>query len=402
MAAWLHPFLFIIAIVYGGIEQGTFHFSDQLLTTKIAWIELLMCGWALPLFYKNISQDRLGFFAKIAILLRITVYLILPLIPIPHIYRHYPQFIVSGFWLSIIICWCLYRALNIRQLVIEFHIIFYIAASITILNTLVSAITVFSLSTLLNIIISFICISLLFLIESPFKAKKFKYSKYRKLFCPTYYLICFCVSSLVYGFTGNLAISILATLIIMTYGIFKTPVFAFIHSFFRLNYGLVLGVLILIPGILITQAESINIIVLLMFGLIGLYITHKRCYQNKVFWLNYQNFNIQLWVGHGILVLCYLAISRLLFGDILSIATTISFLLHALAVLFMTLKDYYKNILNLSLLLFSFCTLKVIFYDMQDYSLFHKMIVMSAVGAILLVGAYQFQKVKENSYTRRE
>ncbi|MCX4026724.1 DUF2339 domain-containing protein [Endozoicomonas sp. SM1973] len=402
--AWLHPLCFIIAIVKGGIQVGSFHFSDQTLLTKMAWFELLFTGWAFPLFYKYASTVEDSRLTKAADTVRLIVYLLVPFIPLPHIYRHYPQFIVSAFWISLVICWCLNQLLKIKQLVVEFYIIFYLATIITVFNALVAAVTVFSITTLVNIIITLLSVSLLFLIEHPFTIKRLKQSKYQLSYGLGYYLFCFCLTALVYGFTSsygfvnNIAVSLLPTLLVMTYCLLHQPVFAFMHAVFKLNYILILFLLILIPNLLTTKVGSaISIIILVLYGCLGLYITHKRCYQNKIFWKNYQTFNIQIWVGHGILLLSYLAIINLLFGNILVVATTIALLVHALVILFMTLQEYYRNILRLSLLLFAACTVKLVLYDMQDYSLFHKMLVMIAVGTILLVGAYQFQKMKEEA-----
>ncbi|MDE1464192.1 DUF2339 domain-containing protein [Spartinivicinus poritis] len=400
--AWLHPLCFIIAIVNGGIKVGSFHFSDQTWLTKIAWFELLFTGWALPIFYKYASTVEGSRLTKAAGIVRLIVYLVVPFIPLPHIYRHYPQFIVSAFWLSLAICWGLNQLLKLKQLVVEFYVIFYIATIITVFNTLIAAVTAFSITTLVNIIIALLSVILLFLIERPFKIQRLKQSKYQLSFGFGYYLFCFCLTGLIYGFTSSygfinsMAVSLLPTLLIMAYCLLRQPVFAFIHAVFRLNYILILFLLVLIPNLLTTKVASIvNVVILVIYGCLGLYITHKRCYQNKIFWRNYQTFNIQVWVGHGILLLSYLAIIKLLFGNVLAVATTIVLLLHALIILFMTLQEYYRNILRLSLLLFAACTAKLVFYDMQDYSLFHKMLVMIAVGTILLVGAYQFQRMKE-------
>ncbi|WP_163836262.1 DUF2339 domain-containing protein [Spartinivicinus ruber] len=396
--AWLIPLCFVVAIIQGGIQVGSFHFSDQLLTTKLAWAELFFSGWALPLFYQYINQEQDGRLTKAADIVRIIVYLAIPLIPLPHIYRHYPQFITSAFWFSLAICWGLNWLLKLKQLTIEFYVIFYIATIITIFNALISAVTIFSGATLLNIVAALLSVSLLLIIERPLTAEKLKQSRYQQSFGTSYFLMCFCIAALVYGFTSNIALSMLPALLIMTYSEFRNPLFSFIHAVFRINYVLMLSILLLAPNILAASNINIaNIIVLIIYGIIGIFITHKLCYQNKIFWQNYQKLNIQIWVGHGILLLSYLAIIKLLFGSVLAVATTITLLIHALIVLFMTLKEYYRNILKLSLLLFAACTIKLVLYDMQDYSLFHKMLVMIAVGTILLVGAYQFQRMKERT-----
>ena len=84
-----------------------------------------------------------------------------------------------------------------------------------------------------------------------------------------------------------------------------------------------------------------------------------------------------------------------------SVGTSIFMLMHAVAVLFLTLKDKYKGLLRLSVILYGLTAAKVLFHDMNDFGNLHKVIALMCIGSILMAAAFMFQKLQNKQMPLR-
>ena len=109
-------------------------------------------------------------------------------------------------------------------------------------------------------------------------------------------------------------------------------------------------------------------------------------------------------VRHGLfhldVFLAYLATTAFLLGEMSGAATSVFLVVHATAVLFLTLRPRWRDQLWISLTLYSFATLKVLGYDMAGFSTVEKILAFLAIGAVLVGGAYQYQKLLSPSVFR--
>ena len=79
------------------------------------------------------------------------------------------------------------------------------------------------------------------------------------------------------------------------------------------------------------------------------------------------------------------------YGPVLSILLT----LHAIVLLFISLKNGISVSKNISFVIFAIALLKVIFKDTVDFSLTEKIFVFITLGIILLLSAYAYTIIKK-------
>ena len=103
---------------------------------------------------------------------------------------------------------------------------------------------------------------------------------------------------------------------------------------------------------------------------------------------------VQQWCWHGLIALAYISVNGALFGDPVGPATSVCLVVHATGVLFLTLQPQWQPLVRLVVTLFVAAGLKIVLYDMADFSTVEKIVAFMVIGAVLLAAAYWFQRMR--------
>ncbi|HIG43630.1 MAG TPA: DUF2339 domain-containing protein [Gammaproteobacteria bacterium] len=91
----------------------------------------------------------------------------------------------------------------------------------------------------------------------------------------------------------------------------------------------------------------------------------------------------------------YLSAVDIWFDDELGPYSTVLLVAHATAILFTTVIKRFSTMLKLALVFYLLAVVKILGFDMEDFSVFQKVIAFMGIGVLLLVSAYQFQRFRE-------
>ncbi|MBL4866311.1 MAG: hypothetical protein JKY67_08045 [Pseudomonadales bacterium] len=119
---------------------------------------------------------------------------------------------------------------------------------------------------------------------------------------------------------------------------------------------------------------------------------HRASEQTRAVWRRTKGKIISLWLFNLITIPAYVVILTQLFSTMLGPAISFSLVVHATVILFQTTNPKMKKLIWLSVTTYAVAALKILLWDMNDFSLFQKIIVFMLIGACLLAAAFQYQK----------
>ncbi|NQZ08159.1 MAG: DUF2339 domain-containing protein [Algicola sp.] len=397
LIGWLGLGLLVAQIVIGFGEVGTLRFSRQSIFTQIAWGELFVCLWSLQSLYEKRGIDNhFGYLAKQA---RLLVYLAIPLLVLPRVLRHYIEFAAAAFWLSTIISWLMFKWLNHKALRREMNVLYALSIAATVFTLLANNM----LASYTAIAVSLVFIGSLMFVEKPLTVtvKILKQSAHRSVMTLNLYYLAFCACCALTLWTDNLENGLLAGSTVLFMLIYKTPTLALMRNSLRIAYGITFVALLqVIRASYQSPAADLMVTaqVLTALGLLG-YMTVKMNRVNRAVyaWLGplfSSILAVRFWLFNLMVLSGYLVLVNQWFGSEYAVATSILLALHAMVILFMTLKPKYQMLGKLAATLFGLTAVKVIFVDIAGFPMVHKVIALMGIGAILLLGAYQLQQLK--------
>ncbi|MFT4929574.1 MAG: putative membrane protein, partial [Phenylobacterium sp.] len=393
---WLHLLFFVGQIFEGITEVGSYRFGQQTLVSQIAWIELFVCGWGIEFIYQKVAHN--GPFSSLAKNARLLVYLLIPLMFLPKVWRHFEMFLPAALWLSTTIAWLLHKRVKHPLLLKEMTALYFLSIVTTILamfsNSLYSNTT--TIASYAAVGASVIFIGAMIWLEKPYIRSELVQSCYRNRFTNSLYYLAFCLFAGVSLMMGNTKGGLLAASVYLLFLVYRTPTFAVMRSQLIVSYYLAFALLSLLIYLgFSTGNKAIEVTIQTFIAVLLLaFMTHQNHRTNRVIFRRQANQQTRLWSFHLLTIAGYLAIIQNLFGSPFAVASTLLLVIHAMLILFLTLDKRYQQLTKLSALLFGLTAVKVIFYDMNDYSMVHKVIALMGIGVILLLGAYRFQKLK--------
>ncbi|MDH5424735.1 MAG: DUF2339 domain-containing protein [Gammaproteobacteria bacterium] len=391
--AWAHFLLFVVMTWFSYQAVGNLHFTEQSLATQIAWAEVLLCAWALQWVYEYSASEQPAY--HLAVKVRIGVYLLIPLLFLPRIFRLYTEYVPVFIWLSFAVSWLMYKKLKIEALLIQLNILFFVAVLSTVLMALNAVTGAQQLPGLAALIAGVTVLTLFHYSEKTISRAGGNLTRYTKIALSSPYFYGFALAAFSYALSGQIALSLLISVFFFIYMIQQRRVRVLMRSTMSLAYLLVWSGLIAIPVLVFIKVEDSYLSFAADFiALAGLwYITHQRHAVLSYLQKKSMPRNTQLWLFHGLIFIGYSGMLNLVF-DPWSVGTSIAMLVHAVVVLFLTLIDGYKGVLRLSIALYALTAAKVLLHDMNDFSHIHKVIALMCMGTILMLAAYLFQKVK--------
>ncbi len=131
-------------------------------------------------------------------------------------------------------------------------------------------------------------------------------------------------------------------------------------------------------------------------GLLG-YLLHKKIKSSEFTWNYFGGYLLQLWIFNFFIIAVYSTAIYYWIPEQLRILLSLMLVLHATSILMLTLKENFEGLLKLSVILFVLSAIKILMFDMADFSLIQKIIAFMIIGAMLLGASYFYQKVQQKT-----
>ncbi len=368
-----YSIIIIIGIITSAIEMETLRFSKQLLWGKITMVELMFTMWFLKAFYNKLLNGNKN--SNSLNRLREIFYWIIPLTIISPVKHNFPDFIPVALWLSTLISFAIFEVTKRKSLVVEFTILAAIAAITGLTSGYYYAIPV-----------SLVVLAVMFIRTNGYKINKNSKIEFTHIFIPTIYYIgasIFVVSSEIFN---SISIGfIMSSLYFSIIVIFRDKIILLKNNYLVSFWGsLVLSVFAILSNY-VSGSLSDQVLSFIPLIPIGLLLYGK----NTV----YHNKKTIIWIGLiTIFNIMVLATYAVVLSDT---QITIALIIHAIIVLFYSMKLHYKFMVWLSVALFVITIIKLIFWDIAHFNMLQKVIVFIVIGALLIGASFLYVKLKE-------
>ncbi len=366
--------IMMIGIAFSISEIGSFRFTLQPLWGKIVMIELLFSMWFLRLFYAKLAPG--SNMAPMMDKVREVFYWIVPLLILSPVKRHFPEYLPLALWGSALIIFFIYEATKRKSLIIEF----------TLIATAAALWGLFPDNYWATVMTSLLVLGLVIIIKQGYNKTTCMKSEFSHVFVATPYYLGACLFIIVSDVISSDASAFIASsLFFSIMVIFRTHI-APLQNNFLVSFWL--SLFLAAVGIGLTYLEepaSTQLISLAPFIPIGFIL-----YGNNSVYTNHRK---TTW-----LALIFILHSLIFIGYSLIIAETIltvTIILHAIALLFNSLKIHSKPLVWMSVAFFAMAILKLYIWDIAHFSMLQKVFVFVLIGALLLGASFLFVKVKD-------
>lgn len=366
--------LIVMGIALSVQECHSFRFTLQSTSGKIAMVELLFCLWFFKVFYdKFLSGNKRS---KSMDVVREVFYWVIPLLIISPVKRYFPEYLGVVFWVAVFINFIIYEKTKRNSLVIEFKILLVLS----VVFGFVSEKYYFAIPT------SLVVLGIVFMAKKGYeKAMCFK-SKFTPVFIGSVYYAGACVlimmnnaiDSLFYGVVMS---SIYFTLVVM----FRKHIMPVRNNFLIAFYA---SLVLSISGLALSYGNQQIVNQLFVFFpliLLGvlLYSTNTVYSTNrKTIWM------YLIILTHTLFLIGY---SSVLHNSWL----TIALILHAILVLFNSMKRFCKPLIWQSVAFFAIAIVKLLMWDMAHFSMLQKVVVFVVIGGLLIGASFLYMKLKD-------
>ncbi|MCP3944009.1 MAG: DUF2339 domain-containing protein [Desulfobacteraceae bacterium] len=407
-----HFLLLVVPMMTSAQIVESFFFVEQLALGKIARAEALFCLFFIAEFYRRYHEkSRLNTFAQI---LRQVFFCVIPLLFLPGVWHQYIYFFPFAAWLSVGICLALFCWLKYPALIMELKIL---VISSSLISIIACAFVKFAgwqgHGTLaLTTGLAFYSAVVFFwkgLKKDPPGSEAFLFirDKLSLFFSLSFYYLGIFLFIIIFESSGSAPLALTLMIGYFTFLFIKLPMFEPLKNNSISLYAIVLlfsSGMILIHLVLsfsnFSSGIGLNAILfyysifnILVLGLFGLLVHQRPPYFEDT--RNRLGGSIfQLWGFHCLVCLTYIGALSQWFNKGFGPALSVALVLHATLVLFLTLKPRFQKLISLAIVLFVIAAGKIIFWDMNDFSLVQKVIAFIIIGAVLLGAAYQYQKMR--------
>ncbi len=404
-----HYFLFALQILISAEHVNSFSFSDQNWVGIIARIEVFFSLWLIAEFYQRFYPDSK--LANFAHSLRIGFYVLIPLLFIPKIIKSYDEYFPLALWLSTSIALLLFTRLKYKALKIEFYSLTALAWIITIIALVADYVEQWQVKAywaLFTGLAFFAVTSILWKAfnakhQDPAENKSFDNIKdYIYLHQWSVYYLASVIFIITFGLSDNLTLSFLVSSLYFFGLCFLWPKIEPAKISLQLSYSMVaIFSLLSLYAINISATSNEHNMLLPLYlisqaTLLGL-LLHYTTPSSKLSRHYYGGYLTQLWIYNGFLIFVYTSAIYFWLPEQLKILLSILLVLHAAILLMLTLKDEFSGLLKLSVILFVGSAIKVLMFDMADFSLIQKIIAFMIIGALLLGASYLYQKMQQKN-----
>jgi hypothetical protein len=144
-----------------------------------------------------------------------------------------------------------------------------------------------------------------------------------------------------------------------------------------------------------TEKTSLSPVYLIIQACLLGYLLHNKTKSSELTWKYFAGYLTQLWIFNLFVIVVYTTAIYYWIPDQLRILLSLMLVLHATIVLMLTLKENFSGLLKLSVILFVTAAIKILMFDMADFSLVQKIIAFMIIGAMLLGASYLYQRVQQ-------
>ncbi len=404
-----HFFLIAIPVIVSANVAGNFHFSEQSIYGQIARIEAFVSLWLIAEFYKRFfhQSTNFGFTEN----LRKLFYCIIPVFFLPSVLRQHGEYFPLVLWASSAIALLLYYRLQFIVLKFEVRLLVVAASLASIAGCWLVEFGNWqgrALEALLAGLVFYAFIGWLGqgLSRIPLgtELQKQRHWALKPLFTVAVYYVAIALFIVLYGISSNVNLSMLVVLIYFVGVYFYRQVLAPVRSNLRMIYGFAFTLFTILTynhvnavsgghfglgaaSVLLTGV--LNVIAAFCVAL----LVYRTCAQNQAVWRISGGLILHVWVFNLLIIAVYVSLAAQMFSDMLG--PVISFLLvaHATFILFQTIKPPMKKLIWLSVMLYGVAALKILIWDMNDFSLVQKIVIFMLIGLCMLGAAFKFQKM---------
>lgn len=391
----LHFFLFLGLVVVGMAEVGSFMFRDLTLVAKIGLVEAAICLWVFQWYFQKFDPD--SYFTKVSFYSRQLFYVLVPVFFLPRIIRSYPDLLPLGLWVSLGSALILFHYTRSRALLIESILLAWSAVLITLYWVAIGDFSrLFSGVILASGLVTFLILGYLTSAWHHYSSVESPYKQSLDL-APHYLAGAIWLSVAMLSRDAGLASGALAVYYIFV--VTRWPLPGIIRGSLKFAYAVMW---LMAVGAIVFHALDQHglapledlVVLLALATLLYRRFPHRRLL-NKLLFAQ----TIKFWMWHGLITLSYMVALEAWFGTAFGPWTTVILVVQATAVLFESQRPAYAFLLRLSLFLYGAALLKILGYDMADFSLVQKIIAFIVIGIVLLVSAYQMQKFRDRNMT---
>ncbi|WP_444928464.1 DUF2339 domain-containing protein [Microbulbifer sp. SSSA002] len=396
-----HYLLLFIPLLASAAVVGNLHFYDQIPYGKIASIEAFLGLWLIAELYHHLDIRSPG--RELALKLRKLFYALLPVIALPTILYKASDYFTMALWLSSAIALFLYTQLRMAHLKLELRILLASASLVAIGGCLLREFGDWqgmAMGGLLLGIGSFIgFLSLGQGLKRHPSGRDWQQAIHRALkplFPLAFYYYAAVLLIIGYALSRDFALSLLLTQCYFASLFFFMPRLAPLRNQLTPIYLLTLCLFGLITfGQIIAvinqshTAQWVGAYNLFSLG-IAILLVYYKSLASKAVWPGKRM--TSLWLVHIAAAIIYIALLAQLLDTMWLPAVSFALVAHATLLLFQSLKPDTQQLLKLSLILYGVATLKIVLWDMQDFSLIQKIVVCMLVGLCMLGAAFQYQR----------
>jgi hypothetical protein len=211
-----------------------------------------------------------------------------------------------------------------------------------------------------------------------------------------------------YSASNTVSLGLLLSILLLTVVHFHNPSPLPIRGQLRVNYATIFGVQFVLIVIHIIAAISGKLgsghdLEYGMLNLLGLLccasLVLRTRAQTRAVWKKTGGRIISFWVFHLMVAISVIALFAQVFSQLFGPAVSIGLVIHATILLFQSTKPKLKKLLSISILFYVTAAIKIVFWDMQDFTLVQKIVVLMLVGLSMLAAAFKYQKLLPASHT---
>ncbi|WP_299579566.1 DUF2339 domain-containing protein [uncultured Microbulbifer sp.] len=406
---WLglsHYLLLFIPLLASASIVGNFHFYDQIPYGKIAGIEAFLSLWLLAALYQRLEMQSHGF--TLALNLRKLFYALLPVFFLPTVLHKASDYFPIAMWLSCAIALLLYSHLRLALLKQELRILVAGASLVALFGCALREFENWQGMAMSGLLLGLITLAGFLWIGRGLQQKPLGpdwqlalHQALKPIFPLAFYYLAATLFIISYALSRDFGLALLLSqLYFASLYIFKpklAPLRNQLMPFYMLSLRLFEFITLLQVVAVVTNSSKAPLLGLYNLTALGIatLLVYRRFFASRAVWPGRRLFN--LWVLHLTAIPVYIALLAQLLETMWLPAISFALVVHATLLLFQTLKPDTQKLLKLSLLLFAMAALKIVLWDMQDFSLIQKIVVCMLVGLCMLGAAFQYQKFLSRS-----
>jgi len=384
-----------VGIVVGMVDAGSLMFRTLPVYAKACLFELGILAWGLQWFY---NTGPLPFFkVKFARVARQAFYLALPVLLLPRVWRSYEDWFPIALLGSAGIAILLYRIVGSRPLRIEAQCLTIISSGYSIIAIMAAIPGVYSVPEALQVLAAgFILLGGTTYLHGGLKWFSDLDQPYSTVTLTLFHYAAAAVFLICYQLTGSVMVPLLAVALTYLGYVFMSPGIRALRV--QLGQYHLLAWIFCLLGLFSLFAPKQNMATLVGFGMLAvnivglLVLVYGRSAIARLLIDKPLAIREKFWFLHLLLFGSYIAFDQWAFDSGPGPFTTLCMVVHATTILFQTARAPWENSVQVARVLYLAVLIKIFLVDMENFSIFEKMLAFMGVGCVLLFSAYQYQK----------